>query len=487
MILKCDNINITKHVETITWSGSDGQAARVVEFTVVYSPNDKNSKTTVLKTGSTIILYDDKKRMIFYGMLFTREKKSQAGALSYTAYDRMIHLIKCKGTYKFKNKTAEQITIKICNAAGIQAGKLSNTKINVGRVFFDNRPFYEIIMAGYTKASRKSGKQYIAMMDGSKLNIIEKGKVITGYQIKENKQITDSSYAENLDSMVNQVSIYNSSNKRIGIIRNEQWVKKYGIFQDTLSVEKGNGKEEANALLSGIEKNASISAIGNIKCISGRGIVVKDAATGLSGKYWIKSDSHTWKDGNHMMTLDLAFKNIMDAYEVDEWEKESKKTEESEGSNKEESKEDTKDSDSQIEKILNEARKWIGTVATGSNNVIFNTHYYGVPVDGEDYPWCCVFIWDIFRMAGMSSLFIGGGKTAYCFTVSSWYSARGMTAPTPNPGDLVVYGGQGHIGIVESVHNGGFTAIEGNYSRQVSVVNRGYDNIVAFCRPNYQS
>lgn len=123
------------------------------------------------------------------------------------------------------------------------------------------------------------------------------------------------------------------------------------------------------------------------------------------------------------------------------------------------------------QKILAEARKWIGTkeYPSGSNNVVFNTDYYGRAVTGAAYPWCCAFVWDVFRMSGLSELFYNGKKTAYCPTVESYYRSIGRFFDYPQVGDLALYNWSGgklaqHIGIVESVDGNDFVAIEGNTS-----------------------
>ena len=77
--------------------------------------------------------------------------------------------------------------------------------------------------------------------------------------------------------------------------------------------------------------------------------------------------------------------------------------------------------------IIAKAQSYIGTKESpaNSNNVIFNTHYYGKAVSGSAYPWCMAFVWDIFRMCGASSLFYNGQKTAYCPTLMSWAKSQG--------------------------------------------------------------
>ncbi len=47
---------------------------------------------------------------------------------------------------------------------------------------------------------------------------------------------------------------------------------------------------------------------------------VINKTTGLNGVFWIDSDTHTWENGTHIMSLELNFKNIMDSKEYDETE-----------------------------------------------------------------------------------------------------------------------------------------------------------------------
>lgn len=52
-------------------------------------------------------------------------------------------------------------------------------------------------------------------MDGDKLSVIKKGSMLN-VTLDQKEGITESSYEQSTDSMVNKVAIYNSKNKRIG-------------------------------------------------------------------------------------------------------------------------------------------------------------------------------------------------------------------------------------------------------------------------------
>lgn len=147
--------------------------------------------------------------------------------------------------------------------------------------------------------------------------------------------------------------------------------------------------------------------------------------------------------------------------------------------------------------MLNWARDQIGTKEDpdGSNNVVYNTHYYGRPINDPNYAWCVVFLWDGFRLTGNGNAFFGGGKTASCSSVEYWGRVNGYKIkPTElQPGDLVIFdldragSPYDHIGIVEEVTAGKLTTIEGNVSNAVRRMDRtAYrGKISAAIRPPY--
>lgn len=103
----------------------------------------------------------------------------------------------------------------------------------------------------------------------------------------------------------------------------------------------------------------------------------------------------------------------------------------------------------------------------GSNNVIFNTDYYGQAVSGDDYPWCCAFVWWCFNKSGNGAAFYNGGKTASCQTVYSWAQTNHLfiNGSQAQYGDIVLFGSNEHIELVVCKNDdGSYTTIGGNTS-----------------------
>lgn len=156
------------------------------------------------------------------------------------------------------------------------------------------------------------------------------------------------------------------------------------------------------------------------------------------------------------------------------------------------------------DRVIELARSQVGVTEypPNSNNVLYNTYYYGHPVQdgipkGSKYPWCVTFIQWLFKSEPTTLM-----KTASCSTLLNWCRKNGMIVNKPQIGDLCFMKFDddprypaGHIGIVDKakgakdVYN-----IEGNTSQKGSQDNGGAvlrkhrtgKCIVAYARPKYQ-
>ena len=319
--------NITNVVGSTTWGGSIEQVAREATITVLNAPNDSNITKLKLNIalGDILKLYEGDK-LIFYGEVQTSEKRDEIGTVSYKARDLLDHLLRINHKQKFKNKMAEAITKELCKKYGITTGSIAATKKVIKKLIIDDSSLYDIIMTAYAKASKSTGKKYMAYMSGKKLCVKAKGATVSNYELDEYKNLSEASYEETIENMVDQVKIYNDKGKQVGVVKNAAHIKRYGIYQSVYTKEKGvNARTAAKNMLNGIEKKVNVSTIdGNIKCISGNAVKVTDTATGLKGIFWIQNDSHTWEGGRHTMSLELSFKNIIDKKDEEGSEKKKK-------------------------------------------------------------------------------------------------------------------------------------------------------------------
>ena len=146
----------------------------------------------------------------------------------------------------------------------------------------------------------------------------------------------------------------------------------------------------------------------------------------------------------------------------------------------------------QRKKIVEVARTQIG-YKEGANN----SNKYGKWYGANNVAWCAIFVSWCANQAGIPTSIVP--KLAYVPYEYDFFAMRKEWHPRgryiPQPGDLIIYGANDHIGIVEKVSNSYVWTIEGNTSSGGNVSNgegvyrrqRALSNswIKGYCSPAY--
>lgn len=125
---------------------------------------------------------------------------------------------------------------------------------------------------------------------------------------------------------------------------------------------------------------------------------------------------------------------------------------------------------------ISEASIGIKESPPNSNNVIFNTRFYGKEVSGSAYPWCATFVSEVFQEAKLFLGIIGYSRgfagTQYALAnIGKW--GKIVPKEEAQPGDIVFFDWNvdkkpDHVGIVKEINltanKINFVTIEGNTS-----------------------
>lgn len=120
----------------------------------------------------------------------------------------------------------------------------------------------------------------------------------------------------------------------------------------------------------------------------------------------------------------------------------------------------------------------------------------------QGQPWCVCFLWWVFRQAGESLAFFGGGRTASCTRLLRWYREHGCTAAPAEAeaGDILLLNFRGgtepeHCALAVKREGNVVFTIEGNTTPGwsgsqdnggcVAEKARSLSRVVAVCRPPY--
>lgn len=317
--------DLTKLMIAAEWAGDYQKGARSLTVKVPFSTLDKtlpNKPVSSISLGESLLLYDDDGTELFQGYIFTIDRGTDT-TRTIKAYDGAIYIMRSEIAANFKKLKAEEITKKVCAGLKVKVGKLASS--GGKRLSFPHigKSAYDAIMAAYTKASDGNKKKYMIRMNGVKLEVIQKGAILSYRELRSDADISDINYTSSIEDAVTLVRAVTSKGKLVKIYQKDADLKKYGRLQKVYRREdkpKTGWQKEAKELLAGPEHTVNVNVVGGDKSldlITGNAVRVVDVATGLSGIFYIDSDTHTFESGQHSIQLGLRFENRMDEKEAD--------------------------------------------------------------------------------------------------------------------------------------------------------------------------
>lgn len=293
--------------EGIVWQTSQTGAPGKLTFAL---PADEK---LILSEGSRVFLKCDGKP-VFVGYLFEWET-TKNGLISVIAYDQ-IRYLKNKDSYVFTNATATEIIRRIAGDFQLRTGEMDDTAYKIESYTADCKPLLDMIEEILSLTRKKSGRSYILYDDcgaiclknraGLALDILIDAQCGEGYH-----------YASSIDkNTYNKIKlIHNNKKKRsreVFLAKDEAAIKQWGVLQycETIS-EAGEGKEQANVLLSGCnQKTESLTlygVFGDIRVRAGCSLRLKidDASFSVRERLLCDTVKHQFFAGRHVMDITL--------------------------------------------------------------------------------------------------------------------------------------------------------------------------------------
>lgn len=321
-----DDKDLTNHIVSFTWSGDNQEAARKLEFTIAFNnvTKDSNFVNPNIEVGSKVLVkyieeesnLESKEVTLFKGRIWVHNRNTQGFDKTFTAYDDLIYLAKSKLNKKFKDTTVLDDLKQVANEWGYKIVLDKGVTLDAkGDFIADNMTATEIFKKALELQSAKDNKKYSVMAIDENNNIIignNGTNHIANFSLTDKTNIMSSTHGESIENLVSLVYIAdnNGDTSPDRVVKGDWAYQKFGKIIDTYKPdEKVDTKTAATKLLHSVDIDASLDAIGNIYCVAGKSIAIQEE--NLKGKFFIKSDSHTFSNGQHKMTLTLDFTQII--------------------------------------------------------------------------------------------------------------------------------------------------------------------------------
>ena len=309
--------NITQLCQSITWSGDWRNCARTLSFSPVVSGVDQNLPRAPTELGGSAQFWCGSE-LLMDAWSLERTRDSLSNTIDVTAYDRGLYLKRNSKTFRVTEQTPEAVTAALCGEYGIQTGRLAATGVSLSRNFLGVN-LYKIIMTLYTLASDQTGKQYRVRFQGAKLEVVEIGISESSIRLMPGSNLLVCTTKESASQMTNSVAIYDDEYNLIQTQEDSEAVGLYGLMREAIrasSYDDPAGHAKQVLAENGLQTDITVQALGNLKLITGNTVALQEPVTGVYGKFWIISDTHTWQRGLYQTKLTLSLEALMDEQEA---------------------------------------------------------------------------------------------------------------------------------------------------------------------------
>lgn len=320
-----DDKDVTEYIISLDWSGDNSEAARKVEFSIAFNNVSKDSSfiNPKIELGSVVIVkyiesvsdLDSKEITLFKGKIWIQNRDTSSFEKRFTAYDDLIFLAKSKLNKKFKDSTVYDDIKQVANEWGFNVVLDKGVTLDAkGDFIADGMSCTEIFKKALSLQSAKDNKKYSIMALDENNNIIigdNSTKEVANFSLTDKTNIISSSHGESIENLVSLVYISdtNGDTSPDKSVKGEWAFNRFGKVTEIYKPDdKVDTKTAATQLLHSVDIEASLSAIGNIYCVAGKSIEIQEE--NLKGKFFIKSDSHSFSNGQHTMNLTLDFTQI---------------------------------------------------------------------------------------------------------------------------------------------------------------------------------
>ena len=296
-------------VQWVTWSGDIRQTARELSAALMV-PRDGSVEPPALEEGAALA-FQAQGRTVFTGQLLQCSVSSQSPLVTLSALDGGRFLAGNRGWYQFDAVLPEQAAALICADFGIPVAALAPTGVKVSRSFPGSSSLDKIISKLYSMAGEQNGKRYCLRFTGEgALEVVEKGET-AALEIVRTMGVTN---AWDITDLCTSVAIRREDGTVVGRMEDSASRRRNGLLEHVIIQRSGeDAQAKAAAWLEDnrLQQDLTVEVLNPpLELISGTAVALRDTGTGAEGLFWVDTDVHTWKNGQHLGKFRLNVRNV---------------------------------------------------------------------------------------------------------------------------------------------------------------------------------
>lgn len=302
--------NMSNLVESITWSGRKGAAARSITINLIDDDGYGHDQSGIAcEDGHQCIFYWQGKEL-FQG-IFINDKRSNSKKLFAKAYDSGIYLSNNKDSFNYSNKTASDIFKDCMSRCEMPIGTVADTGHIVPELPKPKTTYYDVICDALSQTYKATGKRFYPLSMKGKISLLNRKENVLQWVVETGVNLITYEYTKSIENTKTRIRLLTNEGKVLAEKVDKNLEKKIGIFQDVDTPNDSLNEVQLNELVAsilkekGVRKTLNITALGIAEAYSGMCLYIIIKGLGISKTYYIDEDTHTFQGRKHTMSLKL--------------------------------------------------------------------------------------------------------------------------------------------------------------------------------------
>lgn len=304
-LVDINGLGYGKAISNLTINTNADNLAAQVDFDLLF--RDKE----YANAGDLVTIYKDNQRL--YTLKVIDIDKDSNKRRKVTCFDYGFYLNENETIIQFKNIPAEQALIKLLEKYGIVPSFLTSLSQSINKIY-KGETVSEIIKDILSICSAITGERYYFEMRDRTLVF---GNVKDNVYSKPIDVIINPNAKFSVEGMKNKVTVVSDNADNIEVfttIDDSASIQKYGMLQKVEEIKAEDKAQAYKIAQETLNKLNKIQIEGSLETLSldldlraNKVITLNEAYTGLIGRYFIKSCTHTLKklDGLHLVKLEV--------------------------------------------------------------------------------------------------------------------------------------------------------------------------------------
>lgn len=306
--------DITQLVESVKWAGRRGSPSRTLTVSLLDDDGFAHERSGIDVEEGWQCIFTWNGEELFRGIFMTQDD-SQSNVMELKAYDNGIYLSNNRDTFVYEGKTAADIFKDVCGRFGIPTGDVAACSYKIPDLTKKKTTGWDAIEDALSLEFDNTGTRFYVVSTKGAVSLRKRQENILQWVLEVDTNISAYKRQVSIEQVKTRIKLLSDEGKVLAEASDPELEKKYGIMQDVETPDETLNSAQITALaksLLGEKKKPSRkmtlnNVLGLPDVISGVGVFVIVPRIGVNRTLYVDSDTHTFKDNLHTMSLQLSY------------------------------------------------------------------------------------------------------------------------------------------------------------------------------------